>query len=193
MSVWIAKAVIAAAIVTMTAVRVPHMKRASAISVEADRRGGFDNLLVALVSIGTFIPLLWVTTPALGFGDYPLGWAQFIAGVLLLSSGLWLLHRTHVDLGTNWSNTLELRETHELVERGIYRRVRHPMYGALLLYGLGQALVVSNWVAGPFFGVTFAVLVALRIDPEERMMRAKFGAAYEAYIQRTTRLVPRVW
>jgi protein-S-isoprenylcysteine O-methyltransferase Ste14 len=67
------------------------------------------------------------------------------------------------------------------------------MYGALLLYGLGQALVVSNWVAGPLFVVTFAVLVALRIGPEERMMRAKFGAAYEAYSRRTTRLVPRVW
>lgn len=193
MSVWIAKAVIVAALVTMTAVRVPHMKRASAIRVEADRRGAFDNLLVALVSIGTFVPLLWVTTPVLGFADYPLAWAPFMAGVLLLSGGLWLLHRTHVGLGTNWSNTLELRETHELVQRGIYSRVRHPMYGALLLYGLGQALVVSNWVAGPLFVVTFAVLVALRIGPEERMMRAKFGAAYEAYSRRTTRLVPRVW
>jgi protein-S-isoprenylcysteine O-methyltransferase Ste14 len=98
-----------------------------------------------------------------------------------------------VDLGTNWSNTLELREKHQLVSGGIYSRVRHPMYGALLLYSLGQALVIPNWVAGPLFFVAFAFLVALRIGPEEAMMLDEFGNDYEAYRTKTKRLVPGVW
>ena len=193
MSVWIAKVVIVVGIVALAVVRVPHMKRAGAVKVVADQRGVLDNLVVAFVSIGTFVPLLWVATTVLGVAEYPLGRVPFLAGVLFLSGGLWLLHRTHVELGTNWSNTLELRETHELIAHGAYRHVRHPVYGALLLHGLGQALIVPNWVAGPLFFVAFAVLVALRLGPEERMMRARFGEAYEAYWHRTTRLVPRLW
>jgi len=84
---------------------------------------------------------------------------------------LWLFQLSHADLGANWSITLEVREKHTLVTQGVYRRVRHPMYTALLLYSVGQALVLPNYVAGPSYGVTMALLVALRIGPEERMMR----------------------
>jgi protein-S-isoprenylcysteine O-methyltransferase Ste14 len=63
--------------------------------------------------------------------------------------GLWLFAKSHADLGTNWSLTLEVREKHQLVTHGIYRALRHPMYSALLLYSLGQALVVPNWIVGP--------------------------------------------
>jgi protein-S-isoprenylcysteine O-methyltransferase Ste14 len=76
---------------------------------------------------------------------------------------------------------------------GIFRQIRHPMYSALLLYSLGQVLVVPNWVAGPPFLIAFALLVALRIAPEERMMLDKFGDDYEAYMARTKRLIPGVW
>jgi protein-S-isoprenylcysteine O-methyltransferase Ste14 len=102
--------------------------------------------------------------------------------------GLWLFHRSHVDLGTNWSISLELRENHQLVAHGVYRRVRHPMYTALFLY-----LVLPNWLAGPAYLVTFGLLFALRIRAEERMMRDEFGVAHEGYVARTKRLIPSVW
>ena len=107
--------------------------------------------------------------------------------------GLWLFARSHADLGTNWSITLEVREKHQLVTQGIYRALRHPMYSALLLYSLGQALVVPNWIAGPSYAVAMALLFAFRLGPEERMMLEEFGKEYEAYIGRTKRLVPGVW
>lgn len=89
--------------------------------------------------------------------------------------------------------TLEVREKHTLVTRGIYRRVRHPMYLAFLLFALGQALVVPSWVAGPSLLVVFTLVFALRVGPEERMMLEEFGKEYEAYMARTKRLVPGVW
>jgi protein-S-isoprenylcysteine O-methyltransferase Ste14 len=116
-----------------------------------------------------------------------------IAGILCLALGLWLFYRSHADLGTNWSITLELREKHQLVTEGLYRHVRHPMYLALLLYSLGQALVLPNWVAGPSYLVAFALLFGLRVGPEERMMLEAFGTGYQAYRARTKRLVPGVW
>lgn len=107
--------------------------------------------------------------------------------------GLWFFYRSHTDLGTNWSITLEVREQHRLITRGVYRRIRHPMYSALVLYSIGQALVIPNWVAGPANLSAFVVLLALRMRAEERMMADEFGAEYAEYSARTKRLVPGVW
>ena len=67
------------------------------------------------------------------------------------------------------------------------------MYSALALYSVGQALVIPNWVAGLSNLVAFAVLLALRIGAEERMMTQQFGKEYAAYTVRTKRLIPGVW
>ena len=107
--------------------------------------------------------------------------------------GLWLFHRSHADLGTNWSITLQVRENHSLITQGVYRRIRHPMYAALFLYSIGQLLALPNWIAGPSYLVTFGILYALRVRAEERMMLEEFGAEYAAYLRRTKRLVPGVW
>jgi protein-S-isoprenylcysteine O-methyltransferase Ste14 len=116
-----------------------------------------------------------------------------IIGSLCLALGLWLFYRSHVDLGTNWSITLEVRDKHQLVTHGIYRRVRHPMYLSLLIYSLGQALVLPNWLVGPAYGVAMLLIFFFRLGPEERMMLGEFGNEYEAYRARTKRLIPGVW
>jgi protein-S-isoprenylcysteine O-methyltransferase Ste14 len=67
------------------------------------------------------------------------------------------------------------------------------MYSALVLYAVGQTLVIPNWVAGPSNLIAFAVLLALRVRAEERMMVEQFGDEYAAYTARTKRLVPGVW
>ena len=77
--------------------------------------------------------------------------------------------------------------------QGVYRSLRHPMYSALLLYSTGQALAVPNWIAGPSYLVVMALLIGLRLGPEERMMREQFGKDCEEYVSRTKRLVPGAW
>ena len=67
------------------------------------------------------------------------------------------------------------------------------MYLALVLYSLGHALVIPNWVAGPSNFVAFAILFTLRVHAEEQMMSDAFGDEYAAYAARTKRLVPGVW
>ena len=193
MNPWFAKAIILLSSIVMVIIRAPHGQRSRKIKVVKSRKGPLEILLLTLAWIGFFVPLIWVASPVLAFADYPLRPVPFIAGILCLALGLWLFGRSHADLGTNWSITLEVREKHQLVTQGIYRHVRHPMYLALLLYSVGQALALPNWVAGPSYGVTFALLFALRVGPEERMMLEEFGKDYEVYMARTKRLVPRVW
>lgn len=190
---WLARGAVIASSLAMVVIRAPHGQRSRSVKVAKSRKGPLEIALLTLAWLGFFIPLFWVTTPWLRFADYPLRPLPFAAGVACLAAGLWLFHRSHADLGTNWSITLEVRENHRLVTEGIYRRVRHPMYSALFLYSIGQALALPNWVAGPSYLLAFGLLFALRLGPEERMMREEFGADYDAYRARTRRLVPGVW
>ena len=194
MSPWFGKAIILASSIVMVIIRAPHGQRSRGVKVVRSGRGGaLEMVLLTLAGLAFFVPLVWVAAPVFAFADYSLHPVPLMAGVLCLAVGLWLFARSHADLGTNWSITLEVREKHQLVTQGIYRTLRHPMYSALLLYSLGQALVVPNWIAGPSYGVAMALLVLCRLGPEERMMLEEFGKDYEAYIGRTKRLVPGVW
>lgn len=180
--------------IVMFALRSPHIRRSTGVRVVRHAVGPREVILVALVAVGLLVlPLMWVFTALLAWADIALSSAAFAGGLVLAALGLWLLHRSHVDLGRNWSNTLQVREGHALVTGGVYRRVRHPMYGALLLHALGQALFVPNWIAGPAYLVTFVLLVAARMGPEERMMAETFGEDWSRYRARTARLLPGVW
>ena len=193
MNPWIAKTLILAASVVMIVVRAPHGRRSRGVKIARSYKGPREVALLTLVWMGFIVPLIWVVSPVFSFAEYSLRPWPFGAGILCLVAGLWLFHRSHSDLGRYWSVTLEVRENHRLITEGIYRYVRHPMYAALFLYSIGQALVVPNWVAGPSYFVTFGILFALRIGAEERMMLEAFGDEYAAYKARTKRLVPAIW
>jgi len=193
MSLWVAKVIVLLASVVMVAIRAPHGQRSRGAPVLRSRKGTLEVVLLTIAWVAFFLPLIWVATPVLASANYPLRPVPLFAGTVCLTLALWLFHRSHADLGTNWSITLEVRERHRLITQGLYRRVRHPMYLALLLYAAGQALVLPNYVAGPSYGVAMALLVALRLGPEERMMLEEFGKDYQEYMARTKRLVPGVW
>jgi protein-S-isoprenylcysteine O-methyltransferase Ste14 len=152
-----------------------------------------DRALVAVVFLGSIIlPALYLFTPWLGFADYRL--PAFIpwCGAVVMVIALWLFWRAHVDLGLNWSITLEMRKDHELIVHGLYRRIRHPMYAAIFLFAVAQALLLQNWLAGWAGFVTFAILYLVRTPREEKMMCEVFGESYRDYMQRTGRLWPRL-
>ena len=193
MNPWFAKAVILLASIAMVVIRAPHGQRSRTTPVARSLRGSLETVLLTIAWVAFFLPLVWVATPLFAFADYPLDPIPFLTGSLCLALGLWLFHRSHADLGTNWSITLQLRERHQLIVSGVYRRVRHPMYSSLLIYSVGQALVIPNWFVGPSYGVAMVLLIACRLGPEERMMRDEFGPDYEAYAARTRRLIPGVW
>ena len=193
MNPWIAKATVLASTVVMIAIRAPHGRRSQRVTVTRSHKTPLEAGLLVLAWVGFFLPLVWIASPAFAFAEYPLRSSPLIAGVTCYVTGLWLFYRSHTDLGTNWSITLEIREQHRLITQGVYRRIRHPMYSALVLYSVGHALVIPNWVAGPSNLIAFAILFALRVRPEERMMVAEFGDDYIAYATETKRLVPGVW
>jgi protein-S-isoprenylcysteine O-methyltransferase Ste14 len=190
LSPWWGRGVFLVATIASVAIRWPHDAREKTVKVVDDRKGALEKLLLVLVGVGIMVMPILAMTPLLAFADYPLHPVALGGGALVYALGLWLFHRSHADLGTNWSPTLQLRENHALVTRGIYARIRHPMYSAIYCLAIGQALVIANALAGPAGFVAFTLMFALRVGPEEGMMRAKFGDGYADYARRTKRLVP---
>jgi len=160
------------------------------VLTRVDRR---DRTLVAVVFVGNIIlPALYLFTPWLAFADYHL--PAFIpwCGAVTMVIALWLFWRAHLDLGLNWSITLEMRKGHELIMHGVYRHIRHPMCAAIFLFAVAQALLLQNWLAGWAGFVTVALLYFVRTPREEKMMCEFFGQSYRDYMQRTGRLFPRL-
>ncbi len=159
-----------------------------------ERRVGLQEklLLAAVLATSLLLPVTYLFTPLLSFADYELpNWVHAF-GLASMLGGLWLFWRSHVDLGVNWSPTLEIRKGHEIVRNGVYRRVRHPMYSGIWLFSLGQAFLLNNWLAGWGVVLAFAFMFFLRVPKEEQMMVDHFGHAYEEYMAETGRLFPRL-
>ncbi len=95
-------------------------------------------------------------------------------------------------LGGNFSPLLRIKKEQTLVCEGPYARVRHPMYAAWQVLGVGASLMSANaFVAVSWLGV-LGVYFAWRMRREEAMMLKRFGAEYRAYMGRTGRLTPWV-
>jgi len=174
-------------------IRIVYARPFRRRSITADRRTRLDTALLFFASLGLILPLVYVLSPWLDFADYDLpAWAGW-AGAVVFAGALWLLWRSHVDLGRHWAPVLQIQEEQTLVTRGVYRHIRHPMYAAHWLWGIAQALLLWNWLAGPAMLVTFLPLYLVRVPREERMMLEHFGDQYRSHVRRTGRIIPRLW
>ena len=112
-------------------------------------------------------------------------------GLALFVAAIWLVHRSHADLGRLWSPTVEFRDEHKLVTEDVYKRIRHPMYAAHVIWGASQALLLPNLIAGPLALLAMLAIMQIRVPREDRAMVDHFGDAYLAYRERTGRVFPR--
>ena len=192
MSFWFARIAVFANLLTYVLIRWPHGNRMQTVTVIERRTGPLEVLLLTGATVGTTLfPVIWIISGFPSAADYALHPAVFTVGVVIAVIGNWAFYRSHADLGLNWFATLNMREGHQIVSTGIYRRIRHPMYLAMFLQGIGQALILPNWLVGPAWLVSFGLLYLFRVRQEEQMLVDRFGADYESYMQQTGRLLPR--
>ena len=92
-------------------------------------------------------------------------------------------------MGRSYSSTLVTREDHQLITRGMYRYVRHPIYSGVILATTGMAMVSSS-LLGLLVVWGLIPLFLRRIRLEESMLVDEFGKEYEIYRERTKKLVP---
>jgi len=113
------------------------------------------------------------------------------AAAFLCVAGLGFALWARVTLGRNWSGVVTLKEGHELVQRGPYRFVRHPIYTGVLIMFFATALVQSH-LAG-FVGVLLMFASFwIKLDREETLMLRQFPERYAAYQKGVKRIIPFV-
>ena len=137
--------------------------------------------------------LLYVVTPSwMAWSAFALPlWTRWF-GVGTALAGFALLQWSQRTLTTNWSDVPALLEGQQLIVRGPYRWLRHPIYAAFLLI-LGSLLLVSaNWFVGGLWIVMTALDVVDRMNAEEAMLLNQFGEEYRAYAATTGRLFVRL-
>lgn len=181
-----------AAILLEIVIRAPLNKRRQSEKMSEQRVNRQERTMLGLLFLGMFlVPILYAATNWLDFANYTLpAWAGWL-GVLLLAAALFVFWRAHADLGLNWSPSLEIREKHELITRGIYAVIRHPMYASQWLWVIAQPLLLQNWIAGFLNLLVFIPFYFLRVKGEEQMMLEQFGDQYRSYMQKVGAVFPK--
>jgi len=138
--------------------------------------------------------LLFSTKPRMG----PLSW-RFVpesdevawTGFALTLAGIALSIWARVILGSNWSGRVTIKQGHQLIRRGPYGVVRHPIYSGFLLAILGTAILAGE--VRDLVGLVFiAIGFKLKSRLEESFLQDEFGAEYVNYMRRVKALVPFV-
>jgi protein-S-isoprenylcysteine O-methyltransferase Ste14 len=112
-------------------------------------------------------------------------------GVILCTAGLAFCIWARFTLGRNWSGMVTFKGGHELITRGPYAIVRHPIYTGLLAMFIGTVIVLGH-IAGIIAMPLVFVSLWIKLRYEEKLMLEKFPEQYAAYQRRAKRLIPFV-
>jgi protein-S-isoprenylcysteine O-methyltransferase Ste14 len=119
-----------------------------------------------------------------------MAWTGWIAGALLLAGSLVGIAGA-VCLRGNRTIFPEPRAGSSLIETGIYRHIRHPLYLSVILLSLAWGCWRhSLWCM--LVCSVLAVFLVVKAASEERRLCRRFPG-YPAYQQRTARFLPGVW
>ena len=114
-----------------------------------------------------------------------------LGGTVMTAAGMLFSVWARLTLGRNWSGTVTIKQHHELIQRGPYRIVRHPIYTGMLLAMLGTAFIYG--IARCFLGVPIVGLgFWLKVQIEEQFMVQQFGEQYVRYRQEVRALIPYI-
>ena len=143
-----------------------------------------------LVVVSFFLILILPALEYIYYGTNPLYISHIIGGIFFLLATFFRV-KGHLDLKKCFSMSVERVEGQQLVETGLYRHIRHPLYlGTICLF-----------IACPaFLGAQFSLVMSLlgllviyiRIRKEEEFL-VKHMPGYKEYMNRTWALIPKVY
>ncbi|WP_212003892.1 isoprenylcysteine carboxylmethyltransferase family protein [Chitinophaga sp. HK235] len=113
-------------------------------------------------------------------------------GAILCMVGVATAIWSRVLLGTNWSGGVTAKKDHELIVRGPYRLIRHPIYTGFVAAMAGTCLVTGGWSA-IIVSTIYTLGLCMKINREETLLNELFPGTYAVYQQHTRKLIPFIW
>ncbi len=162
-------------------------------TIDRTQEGVLLMIVLRVTGLGVWLSVLayiinpeWVAFAALPFSDW-LRWFGFVLALLALPLIIWMFR----SLGDNITDTVQTRTNAQLVARGPYKYIRHPLYSIGALFFIGLMLMAANALILIFGAVAFTMLM-LRTPKEEEKLVQKFGDEYRDYMEHTARFIPGV-
>ena len=119
--------------------------------------------------------------------DTPAAWWL---GLVLTAAGVAISIWARVSLGANWSGVVTLKDDHELIRKGLYRWIRHPIYTGILLAMIGTAMIKGHLRGWLGFLVMWAAFY-IKARREEGFLRQEFGDGFEEHARHTGMFFPK--
>jgi protein-S-isoprenylcysteine O-methyltransferase Ste14 len=138
--------------------------------------------IAAVVAAGLLYGANWSGAPR---------FAASTAGIVLIVGGLAVGYLGFRNLDRSMSPMPRPSETSVLIQDGIYRRLRHPIYASVILLAFGWSLLTASLVA-LLLAIALALLLDLKARREEVWLRERYPG-YAAYAERTRRFVPGIY
>jgi protein-S-isoprenylcysteine O-methyltransferase Ste14 len=111
-----------------------------------------------------------------------------VIGLVVFAVGVLLFGGSHFALAQQWTWNIGLRENHAIVQRGLYRYMRHPMYTAIGAWVIGLPLIIQAWLG--LFPLIGLIGLYRRAQVEEALLIQTFGAEYETYRRKAGMFLP---
>ena len=129
----------------------------------------------------------WMAWSKIGLPD----WTRWLGGGIgiFCTFGIYWLFSS---IGSGITPTSATRKEHQLVTNGIYRYIRHPLYGSLLFLAWG-IFFKSISIAGFLLVMGTSLFLFLTAKIEEKENCDYFGEEYRSYMQQTKIFVPYIW
>jgi protein-S-isoprenylcysteine O-methyltransferase Ste14 len=127
----------------------------------------------------------WLLQPLLP-GLPILWWTGLFLTALGLAISIW----ARLSLGSNWSGTVTLKDDHELIRKGLYRRIRHPIYTGLLVAVIGTGLIHSQLRDLLGFLLLYFTFY-FKAKREESFLHHEFGPSFTDHQRHTGMFWPK--
>ena len=137
--------------------------------------------LVGFIIAGLDFRFNWSSVPK---------WLVIIASIVLFIS--YLLYGEVMRENAYLSRTIEVQENQKVIDKGLYKIVRHPMYSVTIFLFLSIPLILGSWYSLICF-IPYIPVIIVRIINEEKLLEKELEG-YTDYKKRTKyRLIPFIW
>ena len=165
-----------------------QQRRKSVVASSGDK--GSLWLLYILITMG-YILSFSIGATTIGRMNH---WDTFFAiGFILIAIGLAIRIQSILTLKQHFTYSVAKIENHELIEKGLYKWIRHPGYLGQLIIFTGVPISFSNWMAVILMITPVLIGYIYRIGVEEKFMVEQMGQKYIDYQKQTKKLIPLIW
>ena len=137
--------------------------------------------VVGFVLAGLDFRFMWLILPPI---------VSYISvGIFLLAYLMWGIV---LKQNTYLSRTIKVEENQQVIDKGLYGVVRHPMYTATIFLFLSMPLILGSLISF-FVFLLYPVLIIVRIINEEKYLEENL-VGYKQYKKKVKyRIIPFIW